>query len=379
MGQAGRTGAPVGPDRHDGAQEAAHRRGTGAAETGGERGEEPVLPPWLPPAARDYLAHVEEGRSIRAIARAARVHPSTVSRRVRQVEERRDDPLVDGALRQLGSARSGEAAPEPLPEGLPALRRLAEGGAVLAVAREMEMAVVVRDGGEGEPHRLAVLRRAVAESMALRGWIACAEPEARIRRYRITGRGRVVLRRALIAGRTGPGLAEEAVPFAGPSPRSPAGEDDPRLRHMRSLLPESPLAGLARRRDGGGQPWLDRDLMEAGERLREDFELAQAAPDGAPDWEGLLRALLEGQAVPACPAGTPWAAARGRVLRALHDLGPGLSDVALRCCCLLEGLEQIERTMGWAARSGKVVLRIALARLGQHYRERDGTRGGRTG
>jgi hypothetical protein len=54
-------------------------------------------------------------------------------------------------------------------------------------------------------------------------------------------------------------------------------------------------------------------------------------------------------------------------LQAIKDLGPGLSDVALRCCCLREGLETTEKRMGWSARSGKVVLRIALQRLSLFY------------
>ena len=49
---------------------------------------------------------------------------------------------------------------------------------------------------------------------------------------------------------------------------------------------------------------------------------------------------------------------------------PGLGDVALRCCCRLEGLEAVEQTMGWSARSGKIVLRIALQRLARHYDDR---------
>jgi hypothetical protein len=55
---------------------------------------------------------------------------------------------------------------------------------------------------------------------------------------------------------------------------------------------------------------------------------------------------------------------------ALRDLGPGLGDVALRCCCYLEGLETAEKELGWSARSGKIVLRIALQRLRRHYEER---------
>lgn len=54
---------------------------------------------------------------------------------------------------------------------------------------------------------------------------------------------------------------------------------------------------------------------------------------------------------------------------ALRDLGPGLGDMVLRCCCFLEGLEAAERRMGWSARSGKIVLRIALQRLRRHYDE----------
>ncbi|MFD1809036.1 DUF6456 domain-containing protein [Gemmobacter lanyuensis] len=60
---------------------------------------------------------------------------------------------------------------------------------------------------------------------------------------------------------------------------------------------------------------------------------------------------------------------------ALRDLGPGLGDVALRVCCYLEGLEVAERRMGWAARSGKIVLRIALQRLRRHYQDRYGRSG----
>ena len=68
-------------------------------------------------------------------------------------------------------------------------------------------------------------------------------------------------------------------------------------------------------------------------------------------------------------------AARDRVAAALRDLGPGLGDVALRVCCFLEGIEAAEQHMGWAARSGKIVLRIALMRLRRHYEETYGKSG----
>ena len=68
-------------------------------------------------------------------------------------------------------------------------------------------------------------------------------------------------------------------------------------------------------------------------------------------------------------------AARTRVGAALSDLGPGVGDVALRVCCFLEGMEQAEKRMGWSARSGKIVLKIALQRLARHYREIAGPTG----
>ena len=52
----------------------------------------------------------------------------------------------------------------------------------------------------------------------------------------------------------------------------------------------------------------------------------------------------------------------------MEALGPGLSDIVFRVCCFLEGLETAEKRLGWSARSGKVVLKIALERLAAHYR-----------
>ena len=60
-------------------------------------------------------------------------------------------------------------------------------------------------------------------------------------------------------------------------------------------------------------------------------------------------------------------ARRGRGYPRLSALGPGLADIAFRVCCFLDGLEKAEKRLGWSARSGKVVLRIALQRLAQHY------------
>jgi len=252
-------------------------------------------------------------------------------------------------------------------EALTILRRLCEPGAVLAVAEQMEKAVVVRGDAQGAGTRTAVVDVAVAQAMALNDWIACDAP-GRICRYRITGVGRGALQR-MLAGlenrartRTETGMAEEQAPYTVSG--GGGSEEDAQSGRGRSCRAESPILLLARRKDKDGQPFLDTGMVRAGERLREDFELAQIGPRVTGNWDRVLTGGVSGGV---SGGGAGPVAARDRVRRALEDLGPGLSDVALRCCCYMEGLEQAEKRLGWSARSGKIVLRIALQRLQAHY------------
>ena len=361
-----------------------------------------ALPAWVPEAARHYLVHTETGLPIRALARDARVHASTIMRQVRRFENRRDDPLIDAALRQLSmflpkstvalrkddldmkiELKSAFSQDEGLSElridreGLRVLRRLVETGAVLAVARDMEMGVVVRDGPDGKPQRLAVVEREIAQAMALKEWIGCTDPGARVARYHITSVGRAALKRLMAGAENRAGGFAEAQTEFGMQHRDMGDRaviEDGLLRNLRSNLAESPLAGLARRKDKDGKPFLPRDLVIAGERLREDFELAQMGPRVAQNWDRFLTGRDKGAFDTGRndgPAGGAQAA-RDRVAEALTDLGPGLGDVALRCCCFLEGMENLEKRMNWSARSGKIVLRIALQRLQVHYQRTQG-------
>ena len=65
-----------------------------------------MLPSWVPESAFHYLLHTETGKSIRALARDAGCHASTVLRQIRSFETRRDDLLIDQALRRLGRSFS---------------------------------------------------------------------------------------------------------------------------------------------------------------------------------------------------------------------------------------------------------------------------------
>ena len=377
-----------------------------------------ALPDWLPDAVRLYLDHTEEGISLRALARREGRHASTVMRAVRRCESLRDDPLKDEALLALsrGTARPTATASDidtrnkddrpmsapfrndslsvgnasglaPRPgsglaideatiqrEARRVLRRLAEPGAVLAVAPDMEKAVVMREAEDGRVVRMGVVERGVAQAFALKDWISCRKP-GRVSSYELTAAGRSALKRML--GEEMPGLAEAATPFADQhrdwGTRTVTDEDGP--RKLRYNLAESPVGAMGRRRDKDGRVFLEPELVEAAERLREDFELAQLGPRVAQNWERFLTSGDRGGFRADSGAAEGPARARDRVALALRELGPGLGDVALRVCCFLEGIEAAERRMGWAARSGKIVLRIALQRLRRHYDETYGRSG----
>ncbi len=60
-------------------------------------------------------------------------------------------------------------------------------------------------------------------------------------------------------------------------------------------------------------------------------------------------------------------AARQRLRLALDACGGELAGVLLDLCCFLKPLETVEHERGWPARSGKVILKLALSALMRHY------------
>ena len=234
-----------------------------------------LLPTWLPDAVRLYLDHTEDGLSLRALARRDGCHASTVMRTVRRYERRREDPLMDEALDALArsAARPVDpvtkepdpmtAAPRPQPgavddvtlnrEGLRILRRLAEPGASLAIASDMEKAVVMRAFPDGRCARLAVVDRVVAQAFVLQDWIALRKA-GRVASYDISAPGKAALKRLMEAedqARMVGGLAEAPMAFADQhriwGERVVLGEEGP--RRVRHNLAESPVSVLGRRRE----------------------------------------------------------------------------------------------------------------------------------
>ncbi len=121
---------------------------------------------------------------------------------------------------------------------------------------------------------------------------------------------------------------------------------------------ESPLSWLASRGLVTGRQ------SEAGERLRADYERAQLAASVTMRWTPRVDG---GGAAGLSPAEAQLAAKR-RFDAAVGAVGRGLNDVLWRVVCAGEGLPESERALGWPARSGRLVLTLALDRLADHYR-----------
>ncbi|WP_420002755.1 DUF6456 domain-containing protein [Arenibacterium sp. LLYu02] len=331
----------------------------------------PELPEWVSAEVFRYLEHTVAQVSIRELARKGDCHPSTVLRQIRRLEQRREDPLVDGCLQTLSDAYAGdqlrghgaEIADFSKEVIARCLSHLAQPGAVLVAGRDMEKAVVVRD--VGTTVQKSIVDRHIVEMLALVEWISCFA-SGQVYRYRITKDGRTALAEYLAEVENQRRRRAETLTQSGISGviGAQGREDIGPSRRARYGLQETPLQTLSRLTDRDGNLFLSPEMVRAGERLREDFELAQIgqhiASDGAFTEVGATDRCVTAKAGPTREAFQ-------RAAEALCALGPGLSDIALRCCCHLEGLEAAEKELGWSARSGKIVLRIALEQLHQYY------------
>jgi hypothetical protein len=129
---------------------------------------------------------------------------------------------------------------------------------------------------------------------------------------------------------------------------------------------ESPLAWLRRRKDKDGAALIGDAEFQAGERLRADFWFAGLTPRVTTNWSAVGGSGRAGPGL-GLDLKDNIVAARERVHRALAAVGPELAGVLIDVCCHLKGLKDAERQAGWPARSGKVVLQLALRRLARHY------------
>jgi len=122
---------------------------------------------------------------------------------------------------------------------------------------------------------------------------------------------------------------------------------------------ESPLSWLH------AHGHLDDRLYDAGERLRADYERAQLGASVTMRWDPVR---VKGGGEQGLTQTERQIAARGRFDGALREAGRGLEDILWRVVCAGETLPVAEKALAWPARSGKLVLKLALDRVADFYR-----------
>ncbi|MDY7097063.1 MAG: DUF6456 domain-containing protein [Pseudomonadota bacterium] len=151
-------------------------------------------------------------------------------------------------------------------------------------------------------------------------------------------------------------LVERELTSEGPAK---SGSASGKRRTVTVNLGESSLAWLHSRGH------LERRLFEAGEALRADYERAQLSPNMTMRWDPVrVKSTGERGLSPT----EKQIAAKRRFDGALGAAGSGLQDILWRVVCAGEGLPDAEKTLGWPARSGKLVLKLALDRVADFYR-----------
>lgn len=210
------------------------------------------------------------------------------------------------------------------------LKALIDKRNVLAVADGLDTALVMQVI-DGVPVTKARCTAALAQEL-VRGGLVILRQSGKMEQYGLSDRGREELQRQTS------------------EPRRAAPARDLRV----GVGGDSPLDMLRRRKDKTGQPYLSAAEVEVAHIAELGFTAAGFPPSLGMTGEEFVARGAEG-----CVD----SAMGHRFIETMRELGDGLSDIVLRVICLREGLEAVEKRLGWSARSGKVVLKIALMRL----------------
>ena len=255
------------------------------------------------------------------------------------------------------------AAPETLgADGQRLLRALAQNSAYAVTADDAELGrLIIVAPTRGVSLRQQSVAAAAATALHARDLAVWEAPGASGRRRLVlTPEGFAAAARADAPAGVAPFTAQHMPLTRETRPGAAGGVEDVIINNA-----ESPLAWLARRKGRDGLALIDATAFTAGERLRADLTLAQMLPHVTSNWSA--QGAGGGFDGAARTYSDLVIAARQRVTRALDAVGADMSGLLIDICGFLKGLEQIEGERGWPARSGKVVLRLALARLASHY------------
>ena len=144
-------------------------------------------------------------------------------------------------------------------------------------------------------------------------------------------------------------------------------DSDGALRKVRGVDGEAPMRRLAALKGPNGEPWLSQAELGAAGKLRSDWSAGELSLVRGSDWLAAPIGTTRGPANAQEAAMARRCDARRRLADALAKLAEPLRRVVERVCLYEEGLEALERSEGWPARSAKLALKLGLAQLAADF------------
>lgn len=222
---------------------------------------------------------------------------------------------------------------------LPVLRRLKESGSRLAVPDNMAKAAVLRRLSRFQLQRTALISTAHAREMVRLGWLDVLAVAGGVTSYTISAKGDVARLSLLSDQKDRTGAWARGAKAAQPPRHTP----EPEAPRLPASIAGTPIAKLARPHGSArSAPFLSPEQVAAAIRFQEAYARANGSAP-SPDIAAEVRETLA-------------------------HLPTGMDGVVREVVGEGCGLVGFEKRQGWSARSGKVVLRIALDWLVDYYK-----------
>ncbi|MGL1922066.1 MAG: DUF6456 domain-containing protein [Hyphomicrobiales bacterium] len=131
----------------------------------------------------------------------------------------------------------------------------------------------------------------------------------------------------------------------------------------------SPIYKLYNRQRNIRHKYLNETHLQAGQQLFDKFVNANLQPNITMNWEKLASAPQPHYTgVKDTGLGESLYLARKQLYEALEYVGEDFAAILVEVCLFGNGLEATEKALAWPARSGKLLLTMALDRLAQYYK-----------
>ena len=238
-----------------------------------------------------------------------------------------------------------------------ALSRLARPAAFLVVSGSGG-SIVTRSARKNGARHFRAVQSETIEILLGNGWLAtemALDLSAAPVRYTLSQNGKAALREYLL--QPAPRQLRKAMVAEKSGKKAPATVSEPAL-----------LDQLRARRDANGVPFLTEIQVDAGKRFASDFNRANMQPRITQSWDPAGFAARTAYAgMGGMGERDASIQARARVMSACDCVGGELAGLLIDVCCLELRLGEVERNRQWQQGTARVILRLSLQRLAEHY------------